>query len=67
MLRFLTFASIAVLTSCAALAAPSSDALIGKPAPGFELPGDDGQLVNLADLHGKRVVLAFFPKAFTPG
>ncbi len=40
----------------------------GDPAPAFTLPGPDGKPVSLADFAGKKtVVLAFFPKAFTPG
>jgi peroxiredoxin Q/BCP len=40
----------------------------GDPAPGFALPASDGTTVSLADFNGKKmVVLAFFPKAFTPG
>jgi thioredoxin-dependent peroxiredoxin len=34
----------------------------GDPAPIFELPADDGTTVNLADLHGHRVVIYFYPK-----
>jgi len=40
----------------------------GDVAPGFVLPATDGTTVSLADFKGKKaVVLAFFPKAFTPG
>jgi thioredoxin-dependent peroxiredoxin len=39
----------------------------GMPAPGFELPDQDGQVLRLADLRGKTVVLYFYPKADTPG
>ena len=40
----------------------------GDPAPDFTLPGSDGKTYHLADYHGKEaVVLAWFPKAFTPG
>jgi peroxiredoxin Q/BCP len=39
----------------------------GDPAPGFELQSTGGEVVRLADLQGKTVVLAFFPKAFTGG
>ncbi len=40
---------------------------VGDKAPGFRLPAEDGKEVALADLHGKPVVLYFFPKAQTPG
>ncbi|WP_370638221.1 thioredoxin-dependent thiol peroxidase [Ancylobacter sp. Lp-2] len=39
----------------------------GKPAPDFALPGDDGGIVRLADFHGRKLVLYFYPKASTPG
>ncbi len=40
---------------------------VGSPAPDFE--GDDsrGQRFRLSDLRGRKVVLYFFPKAFTAG
>ena len=41
---------------------------VGEPAPDFELPGTDGNTHRLADHRGHRfVVLAWFPKASTPG
>jgi peroxiredoxin Q/BCP len=40
---------------------------VGEPAPGFALPGSDGNEHRLAELRGRWVVLAWFPKAFTPG
>ena len=40
----------------------------GDAAPGFELIGSDGATYTLEQFKGKQpVVLAFFPKAFTPG
>ena len=39
----------------------------GQPAPDFELAGDAGEKVRLADLRGKQVVLYFYPKDDTPG
>ena len=39
----------------------------GDVAPAFSLPGSDGKVHTLADLKGKTVVLAWFPKAFTGG
>jgi peroxiredoxin Q/BCP len=39
----------------------------GDPAPDFELPGSDGRWYRLRDFRGqKTVVVAWFPKAFTP-
>ncbi|MEN2768301.1 thioredoxin-dependent thiol peroxidase [Ornithinibacillus xuwenensis] len=40
---------------------------IGKVAPTFTLPNQDGKEVNLADFKGKHVVLYFYPKDMTPG
>ena len=40
---------------------------VGDQAPAFTLPGSDGKTHSLADLRGKTVVLAWFPKAFTAG
>ena len=39
----------------------------GKPAPDFELQSDTGETIRLSDLHGKPVVLYFYPKDDTPG
>lgn len=48
-------------------AASPAEVTLGAPAPGFELPGSDGQTHKLTDYAGQHVVLAFFPKAFTGG
>jgi peroxiredoxin Q/BCP len=48
--------------------ASAADLSAGDRAPAFSLPGSDGAAHALADHVGKRgVVLAWFPKAFTPG
>lgn len=39
----------------------------GDQAPDFELPDQNGDLVNLSDLNGQTVVLYFYPRADTPG
>ncbi len=40
----------------------------GDPAPDFALLGSDGHRYRLSDLRGRdAVVIAWFPKAFTPG
>ena len=39
----------------------------GAAAPPFSLTGSDGKTHTLAELKGRAVVLAWFPKAFTGG
>ena len=38
---------------------------IGSPAPDFTLPSTAGSDVTLSNLRGKKVLIAFFPLAFT--
>jgi len=41
---------------------------VGDPAPAFALPASTGKTVSLSDFKDKKkVVLAFYPKAFTGG
>jgi peroxiredoxin Q/BCP len=41
---------------------------VGDKAPDFSLPGTDGKTYALSDFKGKKaVVVAWFPKASTPG
>jgi peroxiredoxin Q/BCP len=39
----------------------------GKAAPKFSLPDQNGDVVKLAGLKGRRVLVYFYPKADTPG
>ena len=39
----------------------------GDAAPAIHLDDDNGQPFKLSNLHGKNVVLFFYPKADTPG
>src|SRR5882757_9730661 len=39
----------------------------GDKAPAFSAKDQDGNMVNLSDLKGKKVVLYFYPKDMTPG
>lgn len=64
-LWFLLGLSAAVLVGPEMRAAEEPE--VGKPAPAFSLQGSDGKTHTLADLKGKPVVLAWFPKAFTGG
>lgn len=40
---------------------------IGSKAPAFTLPSTTGQDVSLSQMAGQKVLIAFFPLAFTPG
>ncbi|MGC1241974.1 MAG: thioredoxin-dependent thiol peroxidase [Chryseosolibacter sp.] len=40
---------------------------IGDKAPDFTVNDQDGNPVKLSNLHGKKVVLYFYPKDMTPG
>ena len=46
---------------------PDTVPAIGSVAPDFTLPADDGSMVRLSGLRGRRVVLYFYPKDDTPG
>jgi thioredoxin-dependent peroxiredoxin len=63
--RLFTTLAAALLMASAVNAA---DLAPGAKAPDFALAGSDGKTHRLADYVGKEaVVLAWFPKAFTPG
>ncbi len=47
--------------------AAAADLAPGDAAPLWTLAGSDGQQHSLAELRGRHVVVAFFPKAFTGG
>jgi peroxiredoxin Q/BCP len=60
--------ALAVLLLLTAAVAGAEDLVVGSKAPSFSLAGSDGRTHTLAEHAGKRgVVLAWFPKAFTPG
>ena len=40
---------------------------IGQLAPDFSLEDQDGKLHSLGYYEGQKLVVYFFPKAFTPG
>ena len=45
----------------------SAPLVVGKKAPAFSLPNQDGETVKLAGLKGRWVVLYFYPRDNTPG
>jgi thioredoxin-dependent peroxiredoxin len=60
--------AIVTFLAGATTGAHAEDLAVGGRAPAFALPGSDGRTHRLSDLLGRRgVVLAWFPKAFTPG
>lgn len=40
---------------------------VGQQAPAFQGINQNGETISLAGLHGKRVILYFYPKDNTPG
>jgi len=60
--------ALALSLLLAAPLAAAEDLAVGGKAPAFSLAGSDGKTHSLAEYAGKQgVVLAWFPKAFTPG
>ena len=59
--------ALALVLLAAPLAAPAAELSVGDPAPEFSLKGSDGKTYTLSDLHGRAVVIAWFPKAYTSG
>jgi thioredoxin-dependent peroxiredoxin len=57
----------ALITCMATIPAFGQELKVGDPAPDFKMAGSDGKTYSLAELKGKTVVLAWFPKAFTGG
>jgi peroxiredoxin Q/BCP len=58
-------ASAAVVAASTSMAAP--DELVGRPAPDFTAPAQDGTVVHLGAIKGKPIVVYFYPKDETPG
>lgn len=70
MRRALAFTAILTLSAAiASLGGPvmAEELKVGDPAPAFSLPGSDGKTHTLADLKGKAVIIAWYPKALTGG
>jgi peroxiredoxin Q/BCP len=59
---------LAALALLVAATASAEDLAPGAKAPDFTLAGSDGKTYTLSQFVGRRgVVLAWFPKAFSPG
>jgi peroxiredoxin Q/BCP len=67
MARIATFACALLLGGAVMAPAYADDLKVGDQAPDFKMIGTDGKTYSLADLKGKTIVLAWFPKAFTGG
>lgn len=72
MKRFITVSIIGVTAILAVIAFTSigvanDEAIVGNPAPEFELADQTGQLHSLEDYRSQWVVLYFYPKDETPG
>ncbi|WP_460184140.1 peroxiredoxin [Thermopirellula anaerolimosa] len=65
----LLFGTVSLATGAEPEKSPEQKELkVGDPAPEFVLKGSDGKTYRLSDFRGKQiVVLAWYPKAFTPG
>ena len=65
MKRFISILAIFAVATVLSVAEPLK---VGDQAPDFSLKGSDGKTYKLSDFKGKKpVVIAWFPKAFTPG
>ena len=72
MKMYILFISIAILLILSffvfsGFGSASTYIKIGEKAPLFELFDQDEKLFSLKDYNGKKMVIYFFPKAFTPG
>lgn len=60
--------ALAAMIACTAHSARADEPKVGDKAPEFSMVGTDGKIYKLSDYKGKEpVVLAWFPKADTPG
>ena len=64
----ITLLGLGALLAGGTAGAADDELKVGDKAPDFSLTGTDGRTYSLADFRGKKaVVLAWFPKADTPG
>jgi peroxiredoxin Q/BCP len=67
MARTLGAVAAMLLGSVLMTSAFADELKVGDKAPDFKLQGSDGKTYSLAEMKGRTVVLAWFPKAFTGG
>ncbi len=66
--RAVQLLALSAAAAFVATAAGAAGLEVGDAAPDFTLQSTEGTTVNLRELVGKQaVVVAWFPKAFTPG
>lgn len=63
----LALALVVLLTQEASENAQSKGPVVGKPAPSFRLNDHEAEVVSFGGKSDHWTVLAFFPKAATPG
>ena len=61
------FASLFLAALVSAATDQPQPPAVGKAAPAFSLPNQEGALVSLDQFKGKWIVLYFYPKDFTSG
>ncbi len=68
-MRFISLSLLAALLLLSSFSSALAASLeVGEPAPEFLFEGTDGAFHRLSEHRGRRgVVVAWFPKAFTPG
>lgn len=67
-MRLLRFSILCLVLILGAMGTAAAEPGAGDAAPDFTLLGSDGKTYTLDQFKGKRgLVLAWFPKAFTPG
>jgi thioredoxin-dependent peroxiredoxin len=67
-IRVTTLLSSTILLGLCAMTQTVIALEVGDKMPDFKLSASDGNTYTLSQFHGKQpVVIAFFPKTFTPG
>ncbi len=68
-MRLFRFVWLMLIFGFGVSGAAGAELAVGDPAPDFSLQGSDGATYSLASLleENQGIVLAWFPKAFTPG